>query len=131
MSLTVQLESRRAYVNSLAENTTRTARLALSYDSSGSGELIGKHPVSFQLTFTEQPTISTGVALRSGKIVPGKAPNVCAGVWHWQRDPKGMYIGAWLFFVVDSGGQGYALRHSVTFEGVAIKLYDAHFLRQF
>jgi hypothetical protein len=134
-NLTVAFEDRRSYLGAIEDNAAANARLTLTFDSAGSGEFSTKYPIPFQTTFTAEPTVSTGVAFLGGKPVPGYFPNVGAGVWHWQRDAKGYYVGAWLFFVVDINDPGgattsalhaartYKLRHHLTFEGVIVRLY--------
>jgi hypothetical protein len=122
MSLAVQLVRRQAYLDQLAENAGRVARVILTFDTTGEGELLVQRALGFELVFSREPAITTGVALTAGRLVKGKFPNVSAGVWKWDRSSKGYYTGAFLFFVCDSGGQPYRLRHTVTFEGDAIKV---------
>lgn len=122
MTLMAQLERRRLDLEQVRSNAAGVARAVFAFRSSGHGELKLAAPVRFGVTFTEQPAISTGVVLVSGRLVAGKFPNACAGVYQWVRNPRGLFVGAKMFFVVDAGGQSYSLEHHVTFEGVAIKL---------
>lgn len=117
-----QLDQRRYYLDTVAENSTRLARVAIRFDSTGFGESYTKHAVTLGVIFVEEPTISTGVALTSGRLVANQYPNVCSGVYKWQRNSQGYYTGAYLFFVVDSAGGDYRLRHSLVFEATAMKL---------
>ena len=128
MSLGVALEQQRQYYDQVSENSARLARAAVSYLSSGSGEVALTTPVQFGVTFLEAPSVATGVVFETGAPVYGKFPNCCAGVWKWERSQAGYYVGAYLFFVVDSGGQAYNLRHQLVFEGEAIKLLSAEAL---
>lgn len=121
MSLFGQLEQRRVDLETTAENSARPARLTMTFRTSGHGELRIKRPVLFGLTFIEPPHVSTGVVLAAGRLVPTKFPNACAGVYRWVKNERGFFVGAKMFFVVDSGEQPYELNHHVTFEATAIK----------
>jgi len=130
VSVYIQLERNRADLEANAENQARTARVLLDYESAGHGEIALADPVGFDVTFLEEPRVVTGVVLASGQLLAGKFPQVTAGVHRWVRDARGLWTGAYLFFVVDASNQPYRLRHHLTFEGVAIKLADAQFLAE-
>lgn len=119
-----QQQAHRGYLDQVYENSSREAVATLTYDSRGQGE--GLSPaVVFGITFTTVPSITTGVELLAGNLVPGKFPNVSVGVYRWTQDSRGLYVGARLFFVVDSGGQAYTLRHTLEFRGTGIKMLAA------
>ena len=139
MSLAARLIRRQAYLDQLAENAGRLARVAISYDTVGAGELKLDSPVSFELAFTEEPVVMCGVALVGHRhLRPTNYPNVSSGVWKWQRSSKGLYTGAWLYFVCDVGDTDPSLvlwtptilrmRHSIVFEGDAIKMFPVELL---
>lgn len=119
-----QVEQRRALLDATAENATRRADVTVSFESSGYGEVALPQSVSFGITFLYRPEVATGVSLASGSLVNGKFPNVSAGVYRWERLSNGFYVGAYLYFVVDSNMQGYNLIHDITFATDAIKLYS-------
>lgn len=127
-SLSVALDRQRQYLDQIAENSGRLARVAVFYDTTGNGETTVQKPIEFGLTFTEMPSVVMGSSLLSGQLVRRKLPNTSAGVWKWKIDPKGYYVGAHIYIVVDSAGQDYNLRHSIVFEGDAIKLVAAEAL---
>lgn len=122
MSLFANLERRRVELGRTAENSARSARLLLVYRTKGNGELRIDSPLDFGLWYVEQPVITTGVSLKSGRLHATQYPNACAGVWRWTKNAKGLYTGAKLFFVVDSGGRDYDLEFSLVFEATAIKM---------
>lgn len=68
--------------------------------SKGAGQVHLPNPLSFQLTFTEQPTFTSGVAIGTGQLADGSYPIVTVGVSNWQVDARGFYTGAWLWFGV-------------------------------
>lgn len=123
---------RRSYLDTVAENATRLARVAVTFLSTGYGEFQLPKAVDFGVTFIEEPTVTCGWVLEPGQsLVAGKMPNCSAGVWRWQTEtrhspsaPKSYWTGAYLYLVVDSNSQPYNLRHNFVFEGTAIKLLD-------
>ncbi len=124
MSLTfTALDYHRSVTSSVAENGARLARVAITFLTTGHGEAAPAAPVDLGVMFGEVPTVVTGVELDDGvQLVTGKYPNVAGGVVRWRRNARGLYTGAWIFLVCDSGEQPYALRHHFVFEGLAMKL---------
>lgn len=123
---------RRSYLDTVAENATRLARVAVTFLSTGYGEVQLATPIDFGVTFIEEPTVTCGWTIEPGtNLVAGAFPNCSAGVWRWKTQqrhspsaPKEYWVGAYLFMVVDSNSQPYNLRHNFVFEGTAIKLLD-------
>lgn len=68
--------------------------------SKGAGQVHLVEPLTFQLTFAEQPTFTSGVAIGTGQLADGSYPIVTTGVANWQVDARGFYTGAWLWFGV-------------------------------
>jgi hypothetical protein len=93
--------------------------------------------LKFDLRFIEEPCFTTGFAVdESTDLVTGHYPRVSCGVYEWKKDNKGYYIGAWLFFTVDTIGPGaalgnepnYKIHHHLKWEGKAIKDVPDHLL---
>lgn len=114
------LESHRAKLEQVWENTARQAWSYASLTTTGVGEI--QHPtvVRFDCTFIEQPKVAHGFSLDGDTLVDGSFPTVSAGVWKWWQDKRGFYLGAYVFFVV-TGVASYAIQHDFTFSGIAIK----------
>jgi hypothetical protein len=132
------LEQRRGQLDAIRENSARLAEAHLTFSTHGWGEFKLPEAAYFSCTFIEQPNITTGVALDGDLLVPTRFPRVTAGVYRWLQDTKGFYIGAWVFFVVDTQSSfiattvtsdpGYDLTHYFHFSGVAAKILPAHLL---
>jgi len=130
MSLVVRsLEARSGYLESVSENSARVARVSLVYQSTGHGEVKVEKAVKFPIHFIQEPSLTAGRVLAGGDLVPGKFPNADAGVWRWERDDRGFYVGAYLYFVVDSNGQAYRMNHHVTFEGDSLKMFNQQLMQ--
>lgn len=127
-------------------NAGRTGRSRHKLTTGGAGELRLTLPLTFQLTFLDEPLFTTGVTLAGGNLASGAFPLVSAGVWRWWRDGRGYYVGAFLWLSVGFAPthvqndlnltqataqaralQGLKLQHHLCFEGTAIRdvSYDA------
>lgn len=114
-----QLESRRVYADNKLDNAARDARLALLYETRGYGERKLTTPVSFGITFTEEPVFTHGMFVADHTLIPGRFPMGIVGVWDWQISNRGHWIGAYLFFNVY--GVAGRLNWHLKFEGEAMK----------
>lgn len=110
-------EQRRQYADDLKENTGRPATVCVRYISQGIGQIAPPDPVLFQMTFTEEPWVTSGMFVHQ---LPDAShwlyPQVTAGVRQWvtqdnpadyskaAEDPtrKPFYVGAYLVFVVET-----------------------------
>lgn len=131
------LEARRAAQETLRENAARRARCSTTWTTKGIGEIRVSSIFRFGLRFIEEPCFTSGMALDpDNDLVDGHFPRTAAGVYDWQLDPQGFYIGCWLFFCVDTVGPGltpgvepsYVIHHHLAWEGVAIKDVPGHLL---
>lgn len=132
------LEQRRGQLDAIRENTSRLATAQCSFTTQGWGEFKLPDVAYFGATFIERPFVSHGTSINGDKLVPTRFPRVTAGVYRWLQDVKGFYIGAWVFFVVDTQSSfitttvaidpGYSLTHDLQFTGIAIKALPAHLL---
>lgn len=69
----------------------------------GRGDLRIAQPVNFALTFAEEPVFTTGLVLGPPRLVEHLYPNATVGVYHWQRDSRGMYTGAYVWASIAAG----------------------------
>lgn len=143
------LEAHRAKIGAQAENTARLAKAYAFWVTSGVGEITLETPFKFNVAFLEQPSFNYGTVLdETNDLVPGFYPRVFAGVYDWVREtPPGnidgdnsitpFYTGAYVYFVVDTIGNGaaftdnqpvYKIHHNLTWEGIALKDLPAHLL---
>lgn len=105
----------RARASNIALNGARTARSFHRIASKGAGEIHMAQPVPFAVTFTEQPTLTSGLALGAGQLVPGAYPIAQVGVHKWQTDSRGFFIGAYLWIAVTFGPDSLSTDGSLTF----------------
>jgi hypothetical protein len=131
-SLTIgALNERAQFLQQVSENGARLARVAVVYESSGNGELKVAEPIEFGLHFTEEPSVTTGRVLVDGQaLVSGQYPNGDSGVWRWKRDEKGYYVGAYIYFVVDSNLRNYKMHHHLIFEAEALKMFNQRMMSE-
>jgi hypothetical protein len=119
------------------QTATNSARHATSFAflrTTGSGELRHPEVLAFDCTFIHQPSIAHGFTLDGDTLIEGSFPRVTAGVHRWRRNRIGHYTGAWVYVVVDvpggitlaPGDLGYALGHTFTFAGTAMKDLPDH-----
>lgn len=125
----------------VAENSTRVASAYITHTTHGSGEIAVARVRPFGCTFIQEPRVYYGWVLIGAATLPAdqddedylvdtRFPRVSGGVYRWQIDARGYYIGAWLCFAVDTtapiglsaaADPGYELRHHFKFEGLAVK----------
>ena len=136
------LESRRQRVEQQRENAARLASAYVSTETTGWGEIIKTDPVLFGCTFLSEPSYTSGAILRgdnsgpTGQLVANRFPQVTCGVWRWERDENEHYIGAYLFFVVETAGfqvsggtyptdddPNHTIAHNMIFQAVAYKKF--------
>lgn len=131
------LEARRAYLAAQQENTGRTARVATTWTTVGSGEAVTTKAFDFGIRFIEEPCFTAGMALdETTRLQSGYYPRVNAGVYEWKKDNHDYYTGALIFFTIDTYGAGsisgeqpnYVIHHHLRFEGKALKDIPAHLL---
>lgn len=133
------LERQRARIHAQANNDGRTARVHLTWTTKGIGEVRLDAPRSLNVLFIEEPIVTTGMVVDTDDgidLQDGHYPRAQAGVYDWQMHAAGFYIGAYLFFVVDTIGPGatvgqepnYLIHHQIVFEGKAIKQLPGHLL---
>lgn len=98
------LEQRRQQLDAVRENSSRLAYCHLTFTTSGWGEFKVPDAVRFTCTFIERPAISAGLSIDGDALVETRFPRVTAGVYKWVQDVDGFYIGAHVFFVVETMG---------------------------
>lgn len=153
------LERQRAQIIRDSENAARYASSYVSFKTTGWGEFVSPDCQYFTTTFVKRPSVSHGVSLDGDTLVAGRFPRVTAGVHKWLINTDGFYIGAWLFFVIETLGvqtsrtyvlpqtesekvgvvsipvplpadPNYELIHDFTFTGIAMKAIPAHLLEE-
>lgn len=151
------LEQRRGLLGQHAENSARYASAYVSFKTTGWGEFVSEECQRFTTTFTKRPSVSHSLSLDGDELVEGRFPRVTAGVHKWLQDGDGFYIGAWLFFVIETLGVQaqdtyvlpmseadrvglvvgnfpvvadpmYEIIHDFTFTGIAMKAIPAYLL---
>lgn len=137
-----EMELRRAQIEAQKENTARRAKCYATWTTKGIGEILAPKPFYFNVTFTEEPIFLSGMALAEGSdLIAGHFPRATCGVYEWVKQPapkgtKEHYVGAYVFFVVDTIGPGqvlgsepqYTIHHNMLWEGLAMKDLPAHLL---
>jgi hypothetical protein len=98
------LEQRRSQLDAIRENSARLAYCHLTFTTSGWGEFKVPDAVRFTCTFAERPAVSHGLSIDGDDLVPTRFPRVTAGVYKWVQDVDDFYIGAHVFFVVETMG---------------------------
>ncbi len=130
------LEARRAQLEAQRENSARRAQCSLTYTTTGTGEIMLTTPLRFTMRFTEEPCFTYGMVLDADTdLVKGHFPRASGGVHDWLTDSD-LYVGAYLFFTVDTIGPGevlgnepnYKIHHHLRWDGMAIKDLPAHLL---
>ena len=85
------------------ENSARAANLFVTYETTGSGELVPEEPVMFSVPFFHEPAVIHGHALtRPPQEEYYALPrSVNGGVVRWVTNARGFYLGCYLYFHVD------------------------------
>lgn len=107
------------------ENSARHAWSYAELSTHGVGEVQHATVVPFDCTFIQRPRVNYGWSIDGDTLVDGLFPTSSGGVWKWQTDSRGFYLGAYVCFVI-TGDPGYDLFHDFTFSGIAIKDLPAH-----
>ena len=150
-------EQRRGFLEATRENSARYASAYVSYQTTGWGEFLSPDCQRFTTTFVKRPSVAHSLSIDGDDLVDTRYPRVTAGVHKWLQDERGFYIGAWLFFVVETFGlqtqptyvmptdsdgavgtvampypaaadPNYTIIHDFTFTGVAMKAIPAYLL---
>lgn len=84
------------------ENAGRQATAYVTYTTTGVGDTVLDSALALDTKFVEEPSVSTGVQMtRPPNNDYFQLPRATAGVYRWQRDDRGFYVGAFLYFAVD------------------------------
>lgn len=121
------LEQRRGYVEQLRQNTSRLAQSYNSVTTQGNGMLRLPTIMRFHCTFIEQPVVSYGFVLKS-PLLEKDYPTSSGGVYTFQVDKRGFYLGAYCYVVVNSVDDYPEIHHDFTFTGIAMKDLPEHLL---
>ena len=81
------------------ENAARLAMSTPKVQSSGMGNFRRTQPLLFDVIFLEEPLFTQGASVIT-KPADMLDPIASAGVWYWHRNPKGAYIGAYIYLSV-------------------------------
>lgn len=119
------MEHARGRQEQTRENSARQAWSYAELTTHGVGEVQHATVVPFDCTFIQRPRVTSGWSIDGDTLVDGFFPTVSAGVWKWQTDSRGFYLGAYVCFVI-GGDPGYDLLHDFTFSGIALKDLPSH-----
>lgn len=131
------LEDHRRHLLQTQENSTRLAQAFAHFTTTGWGEWTMQNVARFDCTFIEKPTVAHGIAIEGQDLVATRFPRAWGGVYKWQINNKGFYVGAWCFFVVETQSllidtfelePNYTLTHFFHFTGLATKDVPAHLM---
>lgn len=85
------------------ENSARPAVSEHTIISTGTGQTRVKSPILFSMHFREQPHFTSGcLTVKNPYPKVFHDPVGQTGVWAWKRDGKGYYVGAYVWWRVDS-----------------------------
>lgn len=126
MSLSLgDVEIRRSWIDQVAENASRQARVTCYVTSTGAGENKLTTPVYFGVGFFEVPAFASGYEVLSS-LVSKQFPAATTFVWEWLYNTQHtLCVGCKVGLVVDdayTNSTGHSLKHHLTFMGEAIKL---------
>lgn len=131
------LELRRSRLDQTRENSTRLAQAYATFDTSGIGEFQAPDMVEFGCFFVERPLVAYGMSTDGDRLVKERFPLSQGGVYGWQQDSRGLYVGAYVMVVVQAGVfptsipmPDIDLTHDFTFTGIAMKALPEHLLEQ-
>jgi hypothetical protein len=97
-----QLQQARQELDRHRENAARMASFFVTYQTTGTGELVPPNPVPFEQPMFTEPAVTHGFALtRLPDRRHYRLPMASGGVLRWQRNDRGYYIGAWLYFRIE------------------------------
>jgi hypothetical protein len=144
-----ETDATRSRRDATQENGARTATCVISITTTGNGHMVLPAPMPFDCSFLALPVVGTGqtweipppskggtapiIMAATGDdsdTTPGTAvagytivPTAHAGVYGYQRDGKGLYVGAYFYFTV-AGDDNTVIHHDITFTGPALKKLD-------
>lgn len=114
------MEQRRGYIEQLRQNTSRLAQSYNSVTTQGGGGLRLPEVIVFNCTFVEQPVVAHGFVVET-PLAEDDFPAVSAGVYDFQTDSRGYFIGAWVYVKVVVQDDYPRIHHDFTFTGIAMK----------
>jgi hypothetical protein len=83
------------------ENAARNATFTAVYETTGSGDLVPAQAVKFEMPFFSEPSMLSGATLvRLPDRRFYRLPQVTAAVLRWERNTRGFYIGAFMYYRV-------------------------------
>lgn len=114
------------------ENAARPAVVEMTYESIGVGQTRVSQPLFFGIAFRNEPHFATGSAtIKNPDARNWHDPIGQAGVRTWERDSRGLYVGAhiWLrtdMYPIDTSNANLppsktTTLHYLTFTGTGIK----------
>lgn len=121
------MEQRRGYIEQLRQNTSRLAQSYNTVATNGNGMLRLATVVAFNCTFVEKPMVSYGFVLDTD-LTEDDYPASSGGVFKWQLDRRGFYLGAYVYVVVTCLADYPGITHNFTFTGIAMKDLPEHLL---
>lgn len=84
------------------ENAAGFGTFYSTFESRGTGDLVPSEPLKFDLPMFDEPAMTHGLILRQSPDRDYYAlPLATAGVYRWQRNRRGFYVGAYLYFHVE------------------------------
>lgn len=112
------------YLNSrqreLAQSASRPTRVRYVISTRGTGETRMDEPIKFPTFIIGDPTFTYGV-VADQPIKRGEIPLATAIVLGWEQNDRGMYVGAFVGFVVDCIRETMRLKWTLTFEGFGLR----------
>lgn len=124
------LVRRQAATDSQRENSGRLAFTLAEAVSTGFGDFLLPDQVTFDVDYIEMPHLMHAPVVDGDTLVENRFPRVTCGVYRWNVNSRGLYVGAWVYITVDTmssqylvGGPdpGYLITHQLTFAGQALK----------
>lgn len=132
------IRSEQQRVAQAEQNSSRYAWVRIFATSVGAGEqIVG--PIAFPSPMLQRPFVSSGCEItRIPDREHWQIPSVTAGVYRWDRDDNGHYVGAWVFIRVvseptdlyvdeltteeqEASPPAWSIRHDLVFHGDAYK----------
>lgn len=114
------MEQRRGYIEQLRQNTSRLAQSYNFVETVGVGQIRLPTVVNFHCTFVQKPVVGYGYTVESD-LIEGDFPASVGGVYAWQQDARGFYLGCYVFAVVTATSDTTTIQHDFTFTGIAMK----------
>ena len=124
------MQQQRMREQQVRENSSRLASAFTTATSTGQGGFRFTEMFRFGCTFAERPYVTVGHVINSPEPVANQYPVASGGVWKWQQNERGFYIGAWLYLSVYAFGASpnYSMAHDFVFTGIAVKDLPDHLL---